>query len=94
MEMETSTIRISFQSLSHFYTTKQKLHSLDKGLTCGQHDGRVTVVGAADDSSDDHRAMGQLVLLPAVDKWNQATLLLFGNVEPLRTHLECTTTHP
>ena len=61
---------------------------MTKGLTCGQHDGRVTVVGAADDGSDDHRAMSQLVLLATVDKWNQGILLLSGDVEPLRTHLE------
>lgn len=57
-------------------------------LTCGQHDGGVAVVGAADDGCDDHRAVGQLVLLTAVEERHQALLLLLGDMEPFETHLE------
>lgn len=56
-------------------------------LTCGQHDGRVAVVGAADDSSDDDRSVRQVVLGPLVQEGDLSCLLLFGYVEALKTHL-------
>lgn len=56
-------------------------------LTCGQHDGRVAVIGAADNGSDDHRAVREAVLRPLVQERDRNSLLLLGYVEALKTHL-------
>lgn len=63
-----------------------------KSFTCSQHDRRVAVVGAADDGSDDHRAVGQLVLLTTVQERDAGLLLLLGDVEAFETHLLIKTT--
>lgn len=55
--MDTEDIRDQFQRKS------DQLNLLTEFFTCRQHDRRVAVVGAADNSGDDHRAVGQLILL-------------------------------
>lgn len=55
--------------------------------TCSQHGRRVTVVGAADDGSDDHRAVPKLILLTAVQERNFDVLLLLGDVEAFKSNL-------
>lgn len=60
----------------------------EKRFTCSEHDRRVAVVGATDDGGNDHRAVGQLVLLPTVQEGNLGVLLLFRDVEAFKAHLK------
>lgn len=55
--------------------------------TCSQHGWRVTVVGAADDGSDDHGPVCKLILLTAVQERNSNVLLILGDVEPFKSNL-------
>lgn len=65
-----------------------QFHLLTRCSTCSQHDSRVAVVGAADNSSDDHRALDQLILLTAVQERNPDVLLLLRDVKAFEANLK------
>lgn len=67
--------------------TKQFTSEFKLWHTCGEHDRRVAVVGAADDGGDDHGAVRQLILLTAVQEGDADVLLLLGDVEAFKSHL-------
>lgn len=55
--------------------------------TCGEHDGWITVVGAAGDRGHDHRPVRQLVLTSFVMNRDVILLLLSCNLEAFKAHL-------
>lgn len=71
----------------HFQRKSDQCNLLTEFFTCRQHDRRVAVVGAADNSSDDHRAVGQLILLTRVQEGNLNILLVLCDVETFEADL-------
>lgn len=65
-----------------------QFHLLTQSFTCSQHDRRVAVVGAADNGGDDHRAVGQLILLTTVQERYADILLLLRDVEAFEANLQ------
>lgn len=62
-------------------------------LTCGQHDGGVAVVGAADDGGHHHGAVAELEVPAVVHEGDGSRLLLLGDVEALEAHLKMRKLH-